>query len=238
MLYGRYFGVPRDIPTWVAAIEGQGVRALVDTGIADPAWVEREMVPCWQGPDETFDGALASIGWQPADVDIVINTHLHHDHCANNARVAQARFFVSAAEWEYSYAPIAPQRVLYNKAWLVGSLSAFSYCLVDQDYYDVLPGLRLIKTTGHTPGHQSVLVSTAEGTVCVAGDIVSSLESFTDLVPCGINTSAADALAAIEKIRLNADRLFMSHDLALTKCQRAGFPEVPKLATGAPAGEG
>jgi glyoxylase-like metal-dependent hydrolase (beta-lactamase superfamily II) len=226
MVYDRGFGTPLDIPTWVAAIEGEGARILVDTGIADPAWVEREMVPCWQGPDETFDAALSGIAWRAQDIDIVINTHLHHDHCANNSRVPGARFYVTADEWEYAASPVATQRVLYNKAWLAGELSQFSYNLVPHDYYDVLPGLRLIKTAGHTPGHQSVLVNTAEGVLCVTGDIVNSLESFAGPTPCGINTSVTEALASIEKIRSSAHRVLMSHDTTLTKYQNSGFPTI------------
>lgn len=226
MVYGRGFGNPVDIPTWVAAIEGGGAKILVDTGIADPAWVEREMVPCWQGQDETFEGALSEIGWRAEDIDIVINTHLHHDHCANNSRLPGAMFYVTAAEWEYAASPVATQRVLYNKSWLAGGLSLFSYVLVTQDYTDVLPGVRLIKTAGHTPGHQSVLVNTADGVVCVTGDIVNSLESFIVPAPCGINTSVADALASLEKIRVNAGRVLMSHDATLTKYQSGGFPRI------------
>lgn len=226
MVYGRRFGTPLEIPTWVAAIEGEGAKILVDTGIADPAWVEREMVPCRQGEEETLEGALSAISWRASDVDIVINTHLHHDHCANNALLPGARFYVSAAEWEYAASPIATQRVLYNKAWLAGDLSAFSYSLVDQDYYDVLPGLRLIKTAGHTPGHQSVLLNTAEGTLCVTGDIVNSLESFDAPTPCGINTSVTQALASLEKIRANTDRVLMAHDTTLSKYQSSGFPSI------------
>jgi glyoxylase-like metal-dependent hydrolase (beta-lactamase superfamily II) len=184
------------------------------------------MVPCWQGPDETFDTGLAEIGWRAQDVDIVINTHLHHDHCANNARVPHAKFYVSVAEWEHAAAPVVTQKVLYNKAWLAGELSVFSYTLVAQDYFDVLPGIRVIQTVGHTPGHQSVLVNTDEGVVCVTGDIVNEFESFSDPAPCGINTSVISALASLEKIRANADRVVMSHDVTLTKYQNSGFPEV------------
>ena len=120
-----------------------------------------------------------------------------------------------------------------------GALARYRPFAVYNDEISIVGSMAVLSSYAPTTrASPSVLVNTAEGTVCVAGDIVSSLESFTDLVPCGINTSAGDALAAIEKIRLNADRLFMSHDLALTKCQRAGFPEVPKLATGAPTREG
>ena len=96
------------------------------------------------------------------------------------------RFYVSADEWgSMRLRQVRHPASLYNRAWLAGELSSFSYSLVAHDYYDVLPGLRLIKTAGHTPGHQSVLVNTAEGVLCVTGDIVNSLESFALPTPVG-----------------------------------------------------
>ena len=102
MVSERGFGEPVDMPAWTAAIEGDGKRILVDTGIADPAWVEKVMVPCWIEDDERIDRALGELGWSLNSIDVVINTHLHHDHCANNRLLPNAQFYVTAREWEYA----------------------------------------------------------------------------------------------------------------------------------------
>lgn len=224
MSYGRDFGHKVDIPVWCAAVEGNGKRIIVDTGISDPQWVTRLMCPSWQAPEETIDGALDVLGWTRDSVDVVVNTHLHHDHCANNSAFPQAEFFVSLTEWEYSQAPIAPQRVLYNQSWLAHPLGLFDYTLVQNNLYEVLPGLRLVRTPGHTPGHQSLLVNTDEGVLCVSGDAVNTRESLADGVPCGLLWSTADGLESVIRIRSLADRILMCHDGQIEKFQESGFP--------------
>ncbi len=224
MSYGRDFGCKVDIPVWCAAIEGNGKRIIVDTGISDPQWVSRLMCPSWQLPEETIDGALNVLGWTRNSVDIVINSHLHHDHCANNSAFPQAEFFVNLAEWEYSQSPIAPQRVLYNESWLAHPLGLFDYTLVKDDHHDVLPGLRLIRTPGHTPGHQSLLVNTDEGVLCVSGDAVNTRSSLAEGVPCGLLWSTAHGIESVERIRALADRILMCHDGEIRPFQESGFP--------------
>jgi glyoxylase-like metal-dependent hydrolase (beta-lactamase superfamily II) len=226
MSYGRGYGMQVDIPVWCAAVEGNGKRIIVDTGISDPQWVARLMCPAWQAPEQTIDGALERLGWTRSSVDMVINSHLHHDHCANNAAFPQAEFFVSLAEWEYAQAPLSTQRVLYNNSWLASPLGLFDYTLVQDDYFDVLPGLRLVKTPGHTPGHQSLLVNTDEGVLCVSGDAVNSRESLADGVPCGLLWSTEAGLSSVQRIRGLADRILMCHDTEIESFQEGGFPMV------------
>jgi N-acyl homoserine lactone hydrolase len=233
MVSERGFGQPVEIPTWTAAIEGHGHRILVDTGISDPDWVGRVMVPCRVEPGERLDRAVEGLGWSLPSIDTVINTHLHHDHCANNRLLPHARFYIQAAEWEYAQHPIASQQVLYdNRGWEATPLSFFNYVLVGLDYFDILPGIRLIQTPGHTPGHQSVLVNTDEGTLCITGDAVNFPQSFVEHRPGGIAVSATQALASIEKIRRLADRVLMTHDTTnIRQHQRAGFPRVSEWGT-------
>jgi N-acyl homoserine lactone hydrolase len=226
MSYGRGFGQKVDIPVWCAAIEGNGKRIIVDTGISDPQWTARLMCPTWQAPEETIDGALEVLGWTRNSVDVVINSHLHHDHCANNAAFPQAEFFVSLAEWEFAQSPIATQEVMYNRSWLAPPLGLFDYTLVQEDFYEVLPGLRLVRTPGHTPGHQSLLVNTDEGVLCVSGDAVNSRESLAAGVPCGLLWSTEAGLESVQRIRSLADRILMCHDTAIRRFQEGGFPSV------------
>jgi len=232
MLYEYNYGEKIDIHAFAAAIEGNGVKILVDTGVRDPEWVSEVMIPSWIDKEQELDYALGEIGWSPKDVDIVINTHLHHDHCANNVKFPNAEFVVSAIEWDYCQNPIFTQQVLYRNYWLTGELSPWRYRIVSDDYYEVLPGIRLIKTPGHTPGHVAVLINTDEGTVCATGDSANSLLNFSrGLAPAG-HTSVPAALASLEKIRANTDRLLMSHDLNLQRWQSSGFPLVPEREQG------
>jgi glyoxylase-like metal-dependent hydrolase (beta-lactamase superfamily II) len=227
MTYGVDPGVKLDVPVWAAAVEGNGQRMLVDTGIADPSrWLEYN--PCWREDDETLPAALAAIGWRTSDVDVVINSHLHYDHAENNLLLPDARFYVSLAEWEYAKKPIATQRWLYDFAWTDESVTFQNYVLVAQDHYEVAPGVRLIQTPGHSRGHQSVLVNTEQGVLCIAGDAACFLENFTLPTPPGGLTSAEQALDSLERMREHSDALLMAHDTEITKFQSAKFPSMPK----------
>jgi N-acyl homoserine lactone hydrolase len=219
-----------DIPVWGAAVEGNGLKILVDTGVSTPErW--NPMHPVWQEKDETLHAALAQLGWGPNDIDIVINSHLHWDHCDNNWRLPNARFYVSLAEWEYAKSPIEIQKKLYQADFNSGPLSVMNYVLVNQDLFEVVAGIKTIETPGHSAGHQSTIINTAEGLLCVAGDAACFMENLTTPTPPGGMTSAAQALASIDKMCRTADRIFMNHDPELKKFQDSGFPLVPKPAT-------
>ena len=227
LTYGVDPGIKLDIPVWGAAVQGGGVRMLVDTGFGDPArWLEHN--PCWRAEDETLPAALAEIGWSVADVDVVINSHLHYDHAENNLLLPHAQFYVSLAEWEYAKRPIATQRWLYDYEWTDGSVTFQNYILVAQDHFEVRPGIRLIETPGHSRGHQSVLVNTDEGVLCVAGDAACLMENFTLPTPPGGLTSAEQALNSLERMREHSDAVLMAHDTEITKFQCGGFPAMPK----------
>jgi N-acyl homoserine lactone hydrolase len=215
-----------DIPVWGALLEGDGYRVLVDTGLADPVrWSAYN--PCRQEADETLPAALAELGWQLSDIDIVINSHLHYDHCENNPLLGQARFFVSQTEWAFAQSPTPSQAWSYDAAWTGPDVSKDQYTLIGVDNYQVLPGLRVITTPGHTPGHQSVLVDTAQGVLCVAGDAACLMENISGPIPPAVNTSVERSLASISKICALADRVLMNHDPCLAKFQSADFPELP-----------
>jgi N-acyl homoserine lactone hydrolase len=209
-------------PIWCAAVEGERHRLVIDTGVATIDWAEKYHSSCVQEADETIVAALAQIGWDPPSVQIIINTHLHYDHCGGNSLFPHARFFVSAREWDYAMSPIATQASIYDKAWLQGDLNYFSYQLT-QDHFEVLPGIRLIMTPGHTPGHQSVLVNTDEGVLAVAGDAVRIVENVRPGLPPQILYNTVDALASIERIKRHADRLLAGHDPDIRKYQDRSF---------------
>ena len=209
-------------PIWCAAVEGNGHRLVVDTGIATIDWTGRCVMPCVREKDESIDTALCELGWDVASVDIVVNTHLHYDHCGGNHLFPHARFFVSAREWDYAQAPIATQAIIYDQAWLQGGLNYFSYELT-QDHFEILPGIRAILTPGHTPGQQSVLVNTNEGVVAIAGDAVKIAENVRPGIPPAIVHNTVDALASIQRIKNHADYFLTGHDPDVRKYQDHSF---------------
>ena len=228
MVYGEWSGPNQVIPVLAAAVEVDGHKILVDTGLTEPDRWSAKLTPHMLDREETLVAALSEIGWKCNDVDTVIHTHLHYDHCGNDALLEDARFYVSAAEWSAARSPFGPQKVLYEEG-VPGCFDPWRFTFVTSDYFDVVPGVRIIQTPGHTPGHQSVLIRTAQGTLCVTGDSAYQLENFLRPVPPGLTVSAVQALDSIEKMRREADRLFISHYVAITAFQTSDFPESPAV---------
>ena len=123
-----------------------GGAVLVDTGVGGP----QQVLDDWRVVNRSVADALAELDMSPADIGLVINTHLHFDHCGQNAVFRHAPVYVQRAELSRAQRE-SPE--LWD--WL-GFMDA-RFELLDGDA-EVLPGLEVIATPGHTAGHQCVLV--------------------------------------------------------------------------------
>jgi N-acyl homoserine lactone hydrolase len=227
VVHGVPHGTTVTVPVFCAAVEGNGAKVLIDTGIADVAkWSTDESLHM-QTSDQTLQATLAEIGWRPKDVELVVNSHLHYDHGGNNVSLPHAQFFVSRREWDAAADPENPQRAIYDYEWTGPEVNYFNYTLIATDHYDVLPGVRVIETPGHSVGHQSVLVNTEEGVLCVTGDAACMIENFETPTPPGAYVSSQAALQSIRKICELSDRVLMNHDPEVSDFQTAGFPVPP-----------
>ena len=129
-----------------------GGAVLVDTGVGGPD----EWLNDWRVVNRSAAEALAGLGMTPSDIDMVVNTHLHFDHCGQNAVFRHAAHHVQRAELERAKRESSE---LYD--WF-GFMNA-PFELLDGDT-ELLPGLAVITTPGHTVGHQSVVVRSGDGT--------------------------------------------------------------------------
>jgi N-acyl homoserine lactone hydrolase len=143
-------------PVYVHVIDHPDGRVLVDTGMTQlhPAVADMDprLVPLSEQPD--FD--LASI-------DIVVNTHLHFDHCGGNVLFAGKPIYVQRQELEDARG----QDDYTIPEWV--DAPGVEYVPVDGTL-ELLPGVRLVPAPGHTRGSQIVVVETGEGPVVIAGD--------------------------------------------------------------------
>ena len=171
---------------------------LVDTGIGDPP---AEIIRYWDIVNEQMAAALAEHDLSPADVRIVVNTHLHWDHCGQNAVFPHAPFYVQRPELER-----ARREETLTSEWFDFAGARFE--LIDGEA-EIAPGVRVIPTPGHTAGHQSVVVDAEDGEQLFIGDAAYTkdiFDSFEDLQVDRIIGQAADATAWRESLRRVRDR--------------------------------
>jgi len=128
-----------------------GGAVLVDTGVGGP----QEWLDDWRVVNRSVADALDEHGMTPGDIGLVINTHLHFDHCGQNAVFKHAAFYLQRAELDRARRE-SPQLT----DWFDFMNARFE--LLDGDT-EILPGLSVLATPGHTAGHQSVLVRSADG---------------------------------------------------------------------------
>ncbi|NJO82009.1 MAG: N-acyl homoserine lactonase family protein [Blastochloris sp.] len=127
---------------------GDGKHILIDSGL--PEIIPEEGSEFANGQDVIAQ--LASIGVQPDDIDIVISTHYDLDHAGRHAAFTKAQYVVQRVHHED--AASNPRFAATRPQW---AQPMERIRLVDGDT-ELLPGLELIETSGHVPGHQSVLV--------------------------------------------------------------------------------
>jgi N-acyl homoserine lactone hydrolase len=129
---------------------------LFDTGMGSHPDVDARYRPRRTALPE----ALAAIGAQVCDLGFAANSHLHFDHCGGNPLLGQIPVFVQDAELS-----TARQAHDYTLPELIEH-SRFEQVTGEAQ---VLPGVYLMPTPGHTRGHQSLIVRRADGAVIVAG---------------------------------------------------------------------
>jgi glyoxylase-like metal-dependent hydrolase (beta-lactamase superfamily II) len=182
---------------------------LFDTGVGEAVAEIDE----WYRPERrSLRDELAHHGVELAQVSGVANSHLHFDHCGQNALFPGIPIYVQANEYR------AAQEPDYTiSAWV--DFPGAVYEFLDGET-EVLPGVRLFPTPGHTPGHQSLIVEMEELPVVVAGQAVYTLaewEGATDPRRSG-KVSAWDPATYAESVRqlraLHPARVLFSHDLA------------------------
>jgi N-acyl homoserine lactone hydrolase len=146
-------------PNSIHVIEHPQGRVLVDTGMIDST---PELDAEW---GVRFDAAKI-----PRDVLCVVNTHLHFDHCGGNRLFAGTPIHVQRIEREAARRDgyTIPEWVEFDGATYVEH----------EGEAELLPGVRLLPTPGHTDGHQSVLVDTDDGLVVLAGDVGYTWKAF------------------------------------------------------------
>jgi glyoxylase-like metal-dependent hydrolase (beta-lactamase superfamily II) len=156
-------------------LEVDGLRILVETGFhdgGDRSWQERFAVR----REETLLGGLAELGIAPADIDLIVHTHLHFDHAGGNTQAGQRRFpkarhLVQRQELYDANHPHERSRASYLQEDLEPVERAGAFELLDGEA-EILPGLRVVPLPGHTLGQQGVFLESEGQQLVYVADLL------------------------------------------------------------------
>ena len=190
----------QDGPVLAFAIRHPDGTVLVDTGIGQGnEWIEANYRPRSRDVREALVGAKLD----PDNVRAIVNSHLHWDHCGQNRAFPGVPTYVQQSELD-----LALREGHTIVAWV--DFPEARYEAVEGDR-EIVEGVSVLATPGHTPGHQSVTVRTGDGLVLIVGQAAQDARSFA--------TGEADA--SVRRLReLNADRIHFSHDRAVLRRRR------------------
>jgi N-acyl homoserine lactone hydrolase len=144
------------MPVYVHVIDHADARVLVDTGLTDLHPLVADMDPLLHPlTEQDFD--LSS-------VDVVVNTHLHFDHCGGNHLFADKPIYVQRDELDDARS----QDDYTIPEWV--DAPGVEYVTIDGEL-ELLPGIRLVPAPGHTRGTQIVVVESDGPPVAIVGDV-------------------------------------------------------------------
>jgi glyoxylase-like metal-dependent hydrolase (beta-lactamase superfamily II) len=180
----------------------------------------------------SLDDSLRAAGLSGDDIDLVLATHLHFDHAGGFTRrrdrggivpaFSRARYLIRAGEWADATHPHERNRASYLAENFVPLADAGVVDFIEQDG-PVAPGLRVVRTGGHTMHHQIVFIESAGRTAVFAADLLPTTAHVDDAWIMAYDLYPMDTLAfkrafvrdAIEREYL----IFFEHDPAVA----AGF---------------
>ncbi len=217
--YLRNMGTPLEFPVIAWYLEGAGRRVLVDTGGHDPAEAP-DRQPYFRQPGQDPIARLAAMGIRPEEIDFLILTHLHWDHACNIHPFTKARVFVQREELRYAAAPLPPHRIIYeNHPPLPFASERFE--ILEGDC-DIVNGISVHLTPGHTPGHQGVLVRAVGAAYFIAGDNVPLSENWDAREkygephwPSSLHVNLEDCFRSFKKMENLGAVILPGHDPAV-----------------------
>jgi glyoxylase-like metal-dependent hydrolase (beta-lactamase superfamily II) len=151
---------------------------LVETGMGNK--LSERMIKFYGQPAKLLDN-LAAAGISPGDVDIVINSHLHFDHCGWNTvrdssgkivpTFPRARYYAPEGEWQYSRRPSERDAISYLPENYDPLVESGQMTLL-KGGEEIVPGISVKIFPGHTAHMQAVLVRNRRLTACYISDLI------------------------------------------------------------------
>jgi len=233
VLYGKGWDENIEVNWYLWAIKGQDGFIVVDTGCGPTGARERKVIG-YVSPVE----ALARIGANGSNVSKVILTHMHFDHVGGMEMFPKAfpkaTFYVQKKEYDFWTKNPFSKRPQFNRdeagikatVELEGTDRLVLIC-GDQE---LMPGIEVLLSPGHTIGLQGVAVNTTTGTAIVASDLAHIHRALREDLTGTVFMDSLACLASYDKIKAKAtsiDLIFVGHDVKLA----TDYPKVAEDVT-------
>jgi N-acyl homoserine lactone hydrolase len=221
---GEKYTIP--IITWL--IKGSDKNILVDTGEMSPIQ-SKEREDAIGGKIYTFEQGLEKHGLTPADIDIVIHTHLHMDHCENDYKCLNALFYIHEKELESVHDP-HPLDYRYLEDY-IDDIEDNGQIKVITEGCQIVDGISVAHTPVHTKGGLTVYIETRKGTAAITGFCVID-ENYApppeikgmemDLIPPGTHVDVYQAYDLMKAVKEKADILIPLHEPRFASIESIG----------------
>ena len=203
ILFGTDRGEVADLPFMFCVAKRGDETVVLDAGFVNPAYAEEWGVVGYS----EFRGLLAEIGVKPEDVSLVTMSHLHWDHAGGTSAFPNAKFVIQRRELEY-----AAGGMTRNKHAQIGFYADDVLDLVklawegrvllpEGDQEDLIPGLDVYLTPGHTIATMTVCIDTTKGRVCYASDSVYTYRNIEEDIALGLGLDLGQSVSSFAKIR-------------------------------------
>jgi len=224
--YGQ--GEPFTIPIYTWVIKGGDKNILVDTGEMSPIQ-SKDREDAIGGPIYTFEKGLEKHHLTPQDIDIVIHTHLHMDHCENDYKCENAIFYIHEKELDSVHDP-HPLDYRYLEDYIDDIEENNQIQKITTDG-EIVNGIRVRHTPVHTKGGLSVYIETEKGTAVITGFCVVD-ENFNpppeikgmemDVIPPGTHVDAYKAYDMMTQVQQEADIIIPLHEPRFASVESIG----------------
>jgi methylmalonyl-CoA epimerase len=204
-------------------VEASWGRMIVDCGVGDKMSVKDRDIYALDR-SRTLDQALAEAGLSSESIDVALATHLHWDHFGGATigdgdrlipRFSKARYAIRAAEWDDATHPHERNRASYLPDDFVPLEKAGVVAFFDGDEV-IRPGVRVVRTGGHTGQHQIVFIESGERTAVFVADLIPTIAHLQDAWIMGYDLFPMETLAFKRRfVREAIDReylIFFEHD--------------------------
>jgi 4-pyridoxolactonase len=213
-------GTPVRFPVYSVLIEHPDGLFMFDSGY--DLELVNEVLPFElpeQSAEQTVPAQLAKCGFKPQDVDALINSHLHFDHCGANKHLPNATTYLHRDELRQARTPEPFERLGYADKGFDHAGATFSLLEGDVEF---AKGIHLFHTPGHTVGHYSLLVE-LEGSrpLLFMADVSYTPAAYANDQQAGFHNNPVDGVRSIRRIKRLAKewdaQVVFTHDMDVFK---------------------